>query len=48
MRIAQDLRSAAWHFRKGGVPQLVTWRKRQLVERGFVFFVFWWGFVVVF
>lgn len=35
MGITQDLRSAVWHFRKGGMPQLVTWRKRQLVERGF-------------
>lgn len=35
MGITQDLRSALWHFRKGGMPQLVTWRKRQLVERGF-------------
>jgi spore maturation protein CgeB len=35
MGVTKDLRSAVWHFRKGGMSQLVKWRKRQSVERGF-------------
>jgi spore maturation protein CgeB len=35
MRIVKDLRSAIWHFRNGGVPQVSKWRTRQRAERGF-------------
>jgi spore maturation protein CgeB len=35
MRVVKDLRSAIWHFRTGGVPQVSKWRTRQRAERGF-------------
>ncbi len=35
MPVLQDVRTAAWHFRKGGAAQFKSWRARQRIERGF-------------
>ena len=35
MPVLRNLRTAAWHFRKGGPAQFKSWRARQRVERGF-------------
>ena len=35
MPVLRDVRTAAWHFRKGGPAQFKSWRARQRTERGF-------------
>lgn len=33
MLVIEDIRKAAWHYRQGGLNQLLEWRRRQKVEK---------------